>query len=233
VVAILNRRLEFPPATSANRDGLVAVGGDLSVERLLLAYRQGIFPWPIFDDDLMTWFSPDPRAILQLDDLVISRSLAKTLRKGVLRTTYDCRFEEVIRGCAEPTPDRPSTWITPQLSRAYTMLHAAGHAHSVETWLGDELVGGLYGVSVGGLFAGESMFSRVTDASKVALVALVDRLRARGFSLLDIQQATPHMMRLGAIQVSRRDYLRRLEAALKSQCDFGPASDEPFAPPTH
>lgn len=230
MVAILSRRLEFPPATSANRDGLVAVGGDLSVERLLLAYQRGIFPWPIFDDDLMTWFSPDPRAILELEELSVSRSLAKTLRRGVLRTTYDTQFESVIRACAQPAPDRPSTWITPQLIRAYVSLHLAGHAHSVETWLGDELVGGLYGVSVGGLFAGESMFSRVSDASKVALIALVSRLRERGFTLLDIQQATPHMMRMGAIQVSRRDYLARLDAALERDCTFGPPSDAPFAP---
>jgi leucyl/phenylalanyl-tRNA--protein transferase len=230
VVAILSRRLEFPPATSANRDGLVAVGGDLSVERLLLADQSGIFPWPIFDDDLMTWFSPDPRAILELEDLNVSKSLAKTLRKRVLETTFDTQFEAVIRGCAQPAPDRPSTWITPQLIRAYTALHRAGHAHSVETWLGDELVGGLYGVAVHGLFAGESMFSRVSDASKVALVALVSRLRDRGFALLDIQQATPHMMRMGATQVSRRDYLRRLELALARDCTFGPPSDAPFAP---
>jgi leucyl/phenylalanyl-tRNA--protein transferase len=230
VVAILSRRLEFPPATSANRDGLVAVGGDLSVERLLLAYQRGIFPWPIFDDDLMTWFSPDPRAILELDELAVSKSLAKTLRKGVLRTTFDTDFEAVIRACARPAPDRPSTWITPQLIRAYVALHRAGHAHSVETRLGDELVGGLYGVSIGGLFAGESMFSRVSDASKVALVALVGRLRQRGFALLDIQQATPHMMRMGAKQVSRRDYLRRLDAALREGCTFGPPSDAPFSP---
>jgi len=223
VVAILSRRLEFPPATSANRDGLVAVGGDLSVQRLLLAYRSGIFPWPIFDDDLMTWFSPDPRAILELSELKVSRSLAKTLRKNVFQTTFDRRFEAVIRRCAEPAPDRPSTWITPELERAYVALHRAGSAHSVETWLGDELVGGLYGVAIGGLFAGESMFSRVADASKVALVALVERLRQRGHRLLDIQQATPHMVKMGAKEISRREYLRRLEAALRVDARF---SDE-------
>ncbi len=220
MVAILTRTLEFPPPSSANRDGLVAVGGDLSVERLLLAYRSGIFPWPIFDDELMTWFSPDPRAILELDALHISRSLAKVLRRGELRVTFDAAFEAVIQGCAEAAPDRPSTWITRELRRAYVELHRAGHAHSVETWLGDDLVGGLYGVHVAGLFAGESMFSRVADASKVALVALVERLRARGFLLLDIQQATPHMRRLGAAELPRRRYLQRLERALLEPCSF-------------
>lgn len=220
MVAILSRRLEFPPATSANRDGLVAVGGDLSVKRLILAYRSGIFPWPIFDDDLMTWFSPDPRAILELDELKISKSLAKTLRKDVFRTTVDHAFESVITGCAAPATDRPSTWITRELRRAYIELHRAGHAHSVETWIGDELVGGLYGVAIQGLFAGESMFSRVADASKVALVTLVRRLQERGYRLLDIQQATPHMVRMGAKEVSRREYLRRLDDALKQDCRF-------------
>lgn len=220
VVAILTRRLEFPPATSANRDGLVAVGGDLSVERLLLAYRSGIFPWPIFDDDLMTWFSPDPRAILELNELRISKSLAKVLRRNAFEVTVDEAFEDVVRACAEPATDRPSTWITDDLVRAYQAMHEAGHAHSVECWAEGDLVGGLYGVEVGGLFAGESMFSRVSNASKVALVALVRILRAGGFQLLDIQQATPHMLRMGAREIPRREYLRRLREALRHECRF-------------
>jgi leucyl/phenylalanyl-tRNA---protein transferase len=227
VVAILTRRLEFPPATTANRDGLVAVGGDLSVERLLLAYRSGIFPWPIFDDDLMTWFSPDPRAILELDRLHVSRSLAKVLRKQTFRITVNQAFAQVLRGCAAPAPDRPSTWITEDLLAAYEAMHAHGHAHSVEVWLDDALVGGLYGVSVGGLFAGESMFSRVSNASKVALVELVRILRGRNFQLLDIQQATPHMLRMGAVEISRREYLQRLQAALQHPCTFGPVPSAP------
>ncbi len=220
MVAILSRKLEFPPAHSANRDGLVAVGGDMSVERLLLAYRSGIFPWPIFDDDLMTWFSPDPRAILDFDDLQVSRTLAKTLRKNVFQTTLNRNFMGVIRGCAEVTGSRPSTWITRDLERAYIELHRRGHAHSIEVWIRGDLVGGLYGVAVGGLFAGESMFSRVSDASKVALVTLVRRLEARGYRLLDIQQATPHMVRMGAKEVSRRQYLDRLESALEVEPTF-------------
>lgn len=220
VVAILTRKLEFPPASSANRDGLVAVGGDLSVDRLLLAYRSGIFPWPIFDDDLMTWFSPDPRAILELDELHISRSLEKVLRRGELHATVNKNFEGVIAACGEPAPDRPSTWITGELEAAYIALHQAGHAHSVEAWCGDQLVGGLYGVAIGGFFAGESMFSRVSDASKVALVHLVERLRARGHVLLDIQQATPHMRRMGAKEIPRRKYLERLRAALEIPATF-------------
>jgi leucyl/phenylalanyl-tRNA--protein transferase len=218
VVAILSRSLEFPSPTSANRDGLVAVGGDLSVERLLLGYRCGIFPWPIFDDDLMTWFSPDPRAILEFDDLRVSRSLRKHRRR--FRVTVNRCFGRVVAGCAAPAPDRPSTWITAELGRAYLELHHRGHAHSIETWVDDELVGGLYGVALNGLFAGESMFSRVADASKVALVELVERLRRGGYVLLDIQQATPHMLRMGARELSRRAYLERLDQAMTVSARF-------------
>ena len=220
MVAILTRRLEFPPAHTANRDGLVAVGGDLSVERLLLAYRNGIFPWPIFDDELMTWFSPDPRAILELDDLRISRSLRKVLRKGHFEITMNQDFRQVIHACAEATTDRTSTWITSDLMEAYVRLHRAGFAHSVETRTDGNLVGGLYGVSVGGLFAGESMFHRVSNASKVALVGLVQHLKFRGFGLLDIQQATPHMMSMGGRLISRREYLKRLKEVIQLDCSF-------------
>ncbi|MEO1339262.1 MAG: leucyl/phenylalanyl-tRNA--protein transferase, partial [Myxococcota bacterium] len=202
VVAILSRKLEFPPATSADRDGLVAVGGDLSVDRLLLAYRSGIFPWPIFHDDLMTWFSPDPRAILELDSLHISRSLRKVLRQETFHVTFNQAFSEIIDGCGAPAPDRPSTWITREMKQAYLRLHEGGHAHSIEARLNGELVGGLYGVAIGGFFAGESMFSRVTNASKIALVALVHRLQERGYVLLDIQQATPHLVSMGAAEIS-------------------------------
>lgn len=220
MVAILTRRMEFPPATTANRDGLVAVGGDLSVERLLLAYRSGIFPWPIFDDDLMTWFSPDPRAILELDQLRVSRSLQKVIRRGTFTVTVNRDFSAVIKACASPAPGRTSTWITRELKRAYVELHRAGYAHSVESWLDDELVGGLYGVAVGGLFAGESMFSLVSNASKVALVHLVERLREREYSLLDIQQGTPHMLSMGGKLISRSAYLVRLREALQLECRF-------------
>lgn len=213
MVAILAAKLSFPDPSTATAVGLVAVGGDLSVERLLLAYRSGIFPWPIFADDLMTWFSPDPRAILELDSLHISRSLAKRIRRGDLEVRFDTAFSEVISACAAPAHDRPSTWITHDVEAAYRRLHEAGHAHSVETWQNGRLVGGLYGVSIGGFFAGESMFSRVSDASKVALVGLVERLRARDYALLDIQQATRHLMSMGAEEMNRPQYLRRLKAA--------------------
>ena len=220
MVAILTDRLEFPPATTANRDGLVAVGGDLSVERLLSAYKNGIFPWPIFDDDLMTWFSPDPRAILELGELRVSRSLQKLLRKSTFAVTVNGDFDAVIRACAAPAPGRMSTWITQDLLRAYLELHESGHAHSVECRLDGELVGGLYGVSIGGLFAGESMFSMVSNASKVALVHLVDRLKERRYALLDIQQGTPHMLSMGGKMISRSSYLARLRQALELDCKF-------------
>lgn len=220
MVAILSASLTFPDPSSATADGLVAVGGDLSVERLLLAYRSGIFPWPIFADDLMTWFSPDPRAVLELDELHISRSLAKRIRRGDLEVRFDTAFDAVIEGCAEAAPGRPSTWITREIAAAYRRLYVAGHAHSVETWSGDELVGGLYGVALNGLFAGESMFSRVSDASKIALVGLVERLRERDFLLLDIQQATRHLMSMGAKEIPRAEYLRRLDEAMMADRSF-------------
>jgi leucyl/phenylalanyl-tRNA---protein transferase len=220
VVAILTEDLRFPPAWTADRSGLVAVGGDLSIERLLLAYRNGIFPWPIFDDDLMTWFSPDPRAILELDSFHCSRSLAKLVRKGTFEVTVNRDFAAVIDGCAEPAPERMTTWITPDLMRAYNALHRAGHAHSVEVWRDKELVGGLYGVSIGGLFAGESMFSRVANGSKIALHFLVQRLRDRGYGLLDTQTRTEHLQTLGAIQIPRSTYLKRLKQALQLSCSF-------------
>ncbi len=199
---------------------MVAVGGDLSVERLVLAYRSGIFPWPIFDDELMTWFSPDPRAVLDLDALRVNRTLRKALRREEIEVTFDTAFEEVIAACASPGPGRDSTWITRQLGEAYVRLHENGIAHSVEVWSGGVLTGGLYGVAINGLFAGESMFSRASNASKIALVHLVDRLKARGYRLLDIQQATPHMVKMGAVLISRREYLQRLERALAVECSF-------------
>lgn len=220
MVAILTQELAFPSPSTATADGLVAVGGDLSVERLLLAYRSGIFPWPIFADDLMTWFSPDPRAILNLEELHVSRSLAKKIRRGDFQVRLNTAFSEVLEGCAATTNDRPSTWITEEIMRAYTRLHVAGHAHSVECWHEGRLVGGLYGVAIGGFFAGESMFSFVTDASKIALVQLVRHLRDRGYDLLDIQQGTRHLKSLGAREIPRSAYLDRLERALRLDCSF-------------
>ena len=205
-------RSRFPDPRAAPGDAPLAWGGDLEPATLLDAYAHGIFPWPT-SDGTVYWWSPDPRAVLPLDGLHISRSLARTLRSGRLRCTLDQAFAAVVAGCA----DRPGegTWITAGMAIAYEELHALGHAHSVEVWdAGRALVGGLYGVALGGAFMGESMFHRVPDASKVALVHLADRLRRAGFALLDAQVPTPHLERLGARSVRRSEYLRRLEAAM-------------------
>jgi leucyl/phenylalanyl-tRNA--protein transferase len=219
---ILDKRLWFPDPRNAlnigSLNGFVALGGDLSVPRLLLAYRSGIFPWSV---DPVTWWSPDPRGILELDRFHVSRSLAQTLKKGVFRVTIDQAFHEVIERCAEPGPGRTSTWITPEFVAAYVRLHEAGHAHSIECWKDGELVGGVYGVHIGGFFAGESMFHRASDASKVALCRLVEHLRAREFALFDIQMVTPHTQQLGATNIARSDYLGRLAHAVTLPRTFG------------
>ncbi len=218
---ILDKRLWFPDARDAltlgSLNGFVALGGDLSVPRLLLAYRSGIFPWSV---DPVTWWSPDPRGVLELDRFHVSRSLARTLRKGIYRVTVDQAFRAVIEGCAEPGPGRTSSWITPEFVSAYLRLHEEGHAHSVECWRDGVLVGGVYGVHIGGFFSGESMFHRASDASKVALSGLVEHLKGRGFTLFDIQMVTPHTCQLGATSISRADYLRRLERAVELPCAF-------------
>lgn len=219
---ILDDRLFFPHPSEADAEGLVAVGGDLSVPRLLLAYRSGLFPWT---DDPVTWWSPDPRAIFELDRFHVSRSLARALRPGVFEITLDKAFRDVMAGCASSAPGRRSTWITPEFIKSYSDLHAHGEAHSLECWQGGQLVGGIYGVALGGFFAGESMFHRVNDASKVALYHLVQHLRRQGFSLFDIQMLTPITSRLGGITISRRDYLRRLTHALEQPCSFKSANN--------
>lgn len=216
---LLDDRLWFPDACDAVKRGphagLVAVGGDLSVPRLLLAYRCGLFPWTA---DPVTWWSPNPRGVFELDGFHVSRSLARTLRKGGFEVTFDRAFREVITACAETR--RPGGWISPEFIAAYTALHQAGHAHSVECWRAGELAGGVYGVAVGGLFAGESMFHRADDASKVALFHLVGRLRERGFTLFDTQMVTPVTRQLGATEISRDAYLRRLAAAAGRDARF-------------
>jgi leucyl/phenylalanyl-tRNA--protein transferase len=193
----------------ADELGLVAVGGDLRPQRLLDAYRHGVFPW--YDEgDPICWWSPDPRAVFELDGLHVPRRLRRTLRTGRFRCSVNEDFAGVIRGCA----DRPDgTWVTEDMVAAYETLHRLGHAHSVEAWSEGRLAGGLYGVAIGGFFAGESMFTRVRDASKVALVDTVERLRERGFTLFDTQMLTPHTARLGAVEISRVDYLARLGEA--------------------
>jgi leucyl/phenylalanyl-tRNA--protein transferase len=201
----------------AREAGLVAVGGDLRPERLLRAYRRGVFPW-YNDGDPVCWWSPDPRAIFELDGLHVSRRLRRTLRSPRFELSANRDFAGVIRGCA----DRPGegTWITADMIAAYETLHRLGHAHSVEAWRDGQLAGGIYGVVVGGLFAGESMFTRVRDASKVALAYLVDRLRQRGFTLFDIQFLTEHTARLGAVEIPRVEYVRRLRLALRRPVTF-------------
>ncbi len=216
-VRLLDIRLRFPSPQLADSEGLVALGGDLSVARLLLAYRSGIFPWTV---DPITWWSPDPRAIFELDRFHVSRSLARRLRRQVFRVTRDQAFRQVMEGCAAPAPGRRSTWITPQFIEAYTRLHELGHAHSLECWLGDRLAGGIYGVALGGFFAGESMFHCVSDASKVALFHLIEHLRARGFALFDIQMLTPITMQLGGVTIPRAQYLKRLAKAVGLPCAF-------------
>lgn len=216
--AVLDERLWFPDPDLAPRgthSGLLAVGGDLSVQRLLLAYRSGIFPWSV---NPITWWSPDPRAIFELDQFHVSRSLAKVIRRGVFEITVNRAFRQVMEGCASPA--REGTWITPEFIDAYVALHQQGHAHSVECWQDGILAGGIYGVSIGGFFAGESMFHRVSNASKVALFHLVERLRDRGFALFDTQMATATTGKFGAVEIPRAEYLERLQRAVAKNCDF-------------
>jgi leucyl/phenylalanyl-tRNA---protein transferase len=205
----------FPPPDYADPSGLIAVGGDLSSERLLEAYRVGIFPW-YSDDQPILWWSPDPRFVLELDEFNISRSLRKTLQRKIFQVTFDRVFEEVIAACsAAPREGQRGTWITPEMRDAYLDLHGLGYAHSVETWFGGKLVGGLYGVSLGKAFFGESMFHYKSDASKVALATLVEKLKNWGFHFIDSQMTTEHMMNLGAKEVPRRIFLKRLQSALR------------------
>ena len=205
------------PPEHATPEGIVGVGGDLRPDTLLKAYADGVFPWFNAGDPVI-WWSPDPRGIIPLDTFHVPRRLAATVRRGRFRVTFDERFSEVIRRCGENRPE--GTWVTDEMVAAYTALHRRGHAHSAEAWMGDELVGGVYGVSVGGLFAGESMFHRERDASKVALVALLMRLRERGFVLFDTQIVNAHTAQFGATDVPRSEYLRRLEVAVKVDVRF-------------
>ena len=201
----------FPPLESARREpnGLLAVGGDLSPRRLLEAYRRGIFPW-FSEGDPILWWSPDPRMVLFPEELRISRSLAKALRNRPYEVSFDRDFEGVIRACAAPREGQPGTWITPDMRSAYARLHQLGYAHSVEVRVDGELAGGLYGVALGAAFFGESMFARVRDASKIALVHLVGRLRAEGYGMIDCQMRTGHLASLGAREIPRAQFARRL-----------------------
>ena len=221
----------FPSVERALRspNGLLAAGGDLSVPRLLAAYRSGIFPW-FNPGEPVLWWCPDPRMVLIPGELKVSRSLAKMLRNGRFEARSDTAFEQVMRGCAAPRAKNytghPGTWIGEDMIKAYCMLHQQGHAHSIETWLDGKLVGGLYGISIGRMFYGESMFSEVSNASKVALAQLARQLERWGFGMIDCQMSTPHLASLGAREIPRSEFIARLQELIH----YAPVTDWKFAP---
>ncbi len=220
-VVLLGDELAFPPVANATEDGVVAVGGDVSPERLVLAYSEGIFPWPVRGYPLL-WFSPDPRFVLPLREAHLGRSLRKAMRRSELRISFDEAFLEVIDACAQvPRPGQNGTWITDELRAGYLKLHQFGFAHSVEAWEGDRLVGGLYGVSLGGAFFGESMFSRSRDASKIAFGTLLGHLAMWNVGLVDCQVYTEHLERFGARDWPRDRFLEALDLALEQSTHRG------------
>ena len=206
----------FPPIEKALKspNGLLCAGGDLSPVRLLDAYAHGIFPW-FSEGDPILWWSPDPRMVLYPAELKVSRSLRKTVGRGIYETRFDTAFRQVIAECAAPREGQAGTWIVPEMIAAYTALHELGYVHSVESWQDGELAGGLYGVALGRVFFGESMFTRAPDASKVALAALVDRLSARDYRVIDCQQATAHLASLGAREIPRRAFAQLLQESIQ------------------
>jgi leucyl/phenylalanyl-tRNA---protein transferase len=214
---------QFPPLEAASSDGVLMVGGSLAPDWMLEAYRRGIFPMPIKVERrrLIAWLSPDPRGILELDSMHVSRRLARRLKRGEFQFTLDRAFAAVVEGCAAPRGIDDDCWLTLAMQNAYITLHGLGHAHSIEVWQDGWLVGGVFGVTIGGLFAGESMFHRATDASKAALVCLVTHLRRRGYSLLDVQWTNSHTRSLGAIDLPRAEYIRRLNVATRQRTEFG------------
>jgi leucyl/phenylalanyl-tRNA---protein transferase len=213
-VFLLSDNISFPPPHFARKDGLLAMGGDLSRERLLLAYRKGIFPWYSNGEPIL-WWSPDPRLVLYPEELRVSRSLKKTIRKDRFQITMDKAFLAVIQSCADIRVNKKQpTWIVPEMIKAYCQLHESGYAHSVEAWYQGKLAGGLYGLALGKCFSGESMFARVTDASKTAFVYLVIFLKNLGFQMIDCQVKTSHLMSFGAREVPRKIYLQQLENTL-------------------
>ena len=221
----LTERLQFPPQHLATREGLLAVGGDLSQQRLLLAYREGIFPW-FSDGEPILWWSPDPRLVLYPKKMKLSTSLKKRIRQHRFYLTADRAFEDVISECSQvPRKNQDGTWILDSMVDAYNLLHRNGFAHSIEAWQDNQLVGGLYGVSLGRCFFGESMFSRVSDASKIALAGLVQFLDALNFKLIDCQVPTPHLISLGAIEIPRKRFLAELESVLKKRTLVGSWAD--------
>lgn len=216
VIPLLGPHDPFPPISKALRspNGLLCAGADLSPARLLDAYSRGIFPW-FSEGEPILWWSPHPRMVLFPAELKVSRSLRKAVAKGIFETRFDTAFAEVMRACAEPRDGQAGTWIVPEMVAAYTRLHELGFAHSVESWRDGRLAGGLYGILLGRVFFGESMFSRETDASKVALVKLVARLEALGVGLVDCQQATRHLASLGAREIPRREFAQRLAESIQ------------------
>jgi leucyl/phenylalanyl-tRNA--protein transferase len=221
----------FPPVGDADEDGILAVGGDLSVERLVHAYRRGVFPW--YSEGLpILWHCPDPRFVLEADHLHVPRSLRKAMNRGTYEVRLDTAFERVIEGCAKTRrPGQRGTWITRDMRRAYQRLFDLGLVHTAEAWRGGELVGGLYGVSLGGVFFGESMFALADDASKVAFVTLVEWMRARGISLVDCQQETAHLARFGAEPWPRARFVAALEARMSQPTLQGRWALHPAPPP--
>ncbi|MCA9712136.1 MAG: leucyl/phenylalanyl-tRNA--protein transferase [Myxococcales bacterium] len=227
-VYALTDELSFPHPSLATADGLLAVGGDLSPERLVTAYASGIFPWYTDDDPEILWWAPSPRLVLLPEALHVGRSLRKAQRRAPYRLSLDEAFPQVIRGCAGiRRPGQAGTWITEEMQAAYTELHRLGVAHSVEAWEGTSLAGGVYGVALGGVFFGESMFARRPDASKLAFVALVEQLRRWGFVLVDCQVVTEHMVRFGAHEVSLEEFLARVDAGLELPHRPGPWRFDP------
>jgi leucyl/phenylalanyl-tRNA--protein transferase len=219
----------LPPVTSALRrpNGLLAAGGGLSVRRLVDAYSRGCFPW-FSEGEPVLWWSPDPRMVLVPGELHVPRSLSRRMRRGDITVTADLAFADVMAGCAEPRDDEAGTWITAEMTGAYRSLHAAGHAHSIEAWQDGLLVGGLYGVALGRAFFGESMFTRVPDASKIALVTLVAQLQRWGFGIVDCQMKTDHLARFGAREIPRAQFVAHLERLVPLEAPTHPWHVEPY-----
>lgn len=222
MVFFLSKKISFPPLNFASKEGLVAVGGDLSCLRLLHAYQNGIFPW-YSEGEPILWWSPDPRLVLYPKELKLSKSLKKTIRKDTFRITADTAFQQVIMACAQTRlSNGTGTWITDEMQDAYCELYRAGYAHSFEAWFEGRLVGGLYGVALGKCFFGESMFTLITDASKTAFVKLVEYLDKHSFSLIDCQISSPHLLRFGAREIPRARFIRQLDTALGKPALKGP-----------
>lgn len=210
-VFILNKSLQMPSPALAEADGLLAIGGDLRPERLLNAYQMGIFPWYNQEEEIL-WWSPDPRCVLFPDELKVSKSMQRLIRQGRFKLTYNQHFNDVIKACKQiPRADQNGTWITDEMELAYTELHELNIAKSVEVWEGDQLVGGLYGLLIGKVFFGESMFSKRNNASKYAFIHWVKRLKEQGVALIDCQQETAHLLSLGARSIARKDFLLLLK----------------------